>query len=63
MRSHLAVTTANLEAFLDAKLEPTAQRLRAVLQALNELDVLLNDVGKPFSPRGDLARDRAVPAP
>ena len=44
MRNQLAVAVANIEAFIDGKLEPTPQRLRAVQQALNELDVLLNDV-------------------
>ena len=45
MRNHLAVAVANIEAFIDGKFEPTQARLTAVLQALNELDVLMNDLG------------------
>jgi len=45
MRNHLAVAVANIEAFIDGKFEPTRARLTAVLQALNELDVLMNDLG------------------
>jgi len=44
MRNQLAVAVANIEAFIDGKLEPTPKRLRAVLQALGELNVLLDDV-------------------
>lgn len=45
MRNHLAIAVANIEAFIDGKLEPTPGRLAAVLQALQELDVLMNDIG------------------
>ncbi|MDQ2857128.1 MAG: HAMP domain-containing histidine kinase [Candidatus Eremiobacteraeota bacterium] len=44
MRNQLAVAVANIEAFIDGKLEPTPKRLRAVQQALGELNVLLDDV-------------------
>jgi two-component system sensor histidine kinase BaeS len=44
MRNQLAVAVANIEAFIDGKLQPTPDRLGAVLQALNELDVLMNDL-------------------
>jgi signal transduction histidine kinase len=44
MRNHLAIAVANLEAFLDGKLQPTPARLTAVLQALNEIDVLIDDL-------------------
>ncbi len=48
MRNHLAVAVANVEAFIDGKLEPSTARLTAVLQALNEIDVLLNDL-RPYA--------------
>jgi len=51
MRNHLAVATSNIEAFLDGKLEPTEARLAAVLHALAEVDVLINDL-----PRAETAR-------
>ena len=44
MRNQLAVAVANIEAFIDGKFEPSHERLSAVLQALNELDVLMNDL-------------------
>jgi signal transduction histidine kinase len=44
MRNHLAVAMSNIEAFLDGKLEPTQARLTAVLHALTEVDVLINDL-------------------
>jgi signal transduction histidine kinase len=44
MRNQLAVAVANIEAFIDGKLQPTPDRLGAVLQALNELDVLMTDL-------------------
>jgi len=50
IRNHLAVAVANVEAFQDGVLEPSAARLAAVLQALHEADALLNDV-----PRGAAA--------
>lgn len=44
IRNHLAIASANIEAFIDGKMQPTPQRLRAVLAALSEVDVLLNDL-------------------
>lgn len=44
MRNHIAIAVANVEAFLDGKLEPSPKRLQSVLRALNELDGLLGDV-------------------
>ena len=44
IRNHLAIACANIEAFIDGKMQPTPQRLRAVLAALCEIDVLLNDL-------------------
>ena len=41
LRNHLAVAIANVEAFTEGILEPTPARLRAVLQALSEVDVLV----------------------
>lgn len=44
MRNQLAVAVANLEGWLDGKLEPTSQRIKAVLQALSALDALIDDL-------------------
>lgn len=55
MRNQLAVAIANLEAFVDGKLAPTPNRLSAVLQALNELDVLINDLRESDESPADLA--------
>lgn len=44
IRNQLAVAVANIEAFIDRKFEPTPERLNAVLQALFEVDVLVNDL-------------------
>ncbi len=41
IRNHLAIASANVEAFYDGKLVPTPVRLAAVLQALREVDALL----------------------
>jgi hypothetical protein len=48
IRNHLAVAIANIEAFQDGVLEPTPQRLGAVLRALGEVEALLHTL-----PRGD----------
>ena len=53
MRNQLAVAVANVEAFIDGKLEPTAPRLRAVLHALNELDAMIDGLRpEPDRPEG-----------
>ena len=44
IRNHLAVAVANIEAFIDGQLEPTHNRLNAVLQALHEVGSLLGDL-------------------
>jgi len=44
IRNRLAVARANIEAFIDGKLEATPDRLRIVLQALDQLGALLNDI-------------------
>ena len=44
MRNHLAVAVANVEAFIDGRIEPTQARLGAVLQALEEIDRLIGDL-------------------
>lgn len=44
IRNQLAVAVANIEAFIDRKFEPTPERLNSVLQALLEVDVLVNDL-------------------
>lgn len=44
IRNRLAVARANIEAFIDGKLEASSDRLRIVLQALDQLGALLNDI-------------------
>ncbi len=44
IRNHLAVGVANVEAFRDGVLEPSPARLDAVLQALREAEVLLDEL-------------------
>lgn len=44
IRNRLAVARANIEAFIDGKLKATPDRLKVVLQALDQLGTLLNDV-------------------
>ena len=44
MRNHLAVAVANVEGFIDGRIEPTRARLSAVLQALEEVDHLIEDL-------------------
>lgn len=53
MRNQLAVAIANVEAFIDEKFKPTPDRLNAVLRALREVDVLINDLrpSGPVQPR------------
>ena len=44
IRNRLAVARANIEAFIDGKLKATPERLKIVLQALDQLAALLTDV-------------------
>jgi signal transduction histidine kinase len=44
LRNQLAVAKANLEAFIDGKLPPTAQRLEHVVQTLNQMEELIKDL-------------------
>jgi two-component system sensor histidine kinase BaeS len=44
MRNQLAVARANIEAFIDGKLTPSAERLGSVLQSLDQLEELLKDL-------------------
>jgi signal transduction histidine kinase len=44
MRNQLAVAVANLEGWLDGKLEPTPERIASVLRALSALDALIEDL-------------------
>jgi len=53
MRNQLAIAIATIEACCDGKLEPTPARLEAVLEALGQLDKLIDDIG----PREEAARD------
>ena len=55
MRNQLAVAVANIEAFIDGKIEPSTARLHAVLQALSELDVLMNDLSRAKKAEEDRA--------
>ncbi len=52
IRNQLAVAIANLEAFRDGVLEPSPDRLAAVLQALNEVEALLRELS-PAQPGDD----------
>ena len=47
MRNELSVAIANVEAFADGKLPPTPERLTAVLNALNRLNLLMDRLSKP----------------
>src|ERR1700694_3366067 len=47
IRNQLAVAVANVEAFIDGKFVPTQDRLHAVLAALLEVDVLIDDLVPP----------------
>lgn len=44
MRNQLAVAQANLEAFIDGKLPPTPERLQSIVQALRQVDALIDDL-------------------
>lgn len=44
IRNRLAVARANVEAFIDGKLEPTPARLKVVLQSLDQLAALVNEL-------------------
>jgi two-component system, OmpR family, sensor histidine kinase BaeS len=44
MRNELAVARANLEGLVDGKLAPTRERLLGIIQALSQLDGLIDDV-------------------
>jgi two-component system, OmpR family, sensor histidine kinase TctE len=44
MRNELAVARANLEGLVDGKLAPTKERLQGVLQALTQLEGLIEDI-------------------
>jgi len=60
MRNHLAVAMSNIEAFLDGKLEPTEARLTAVLHALGEVDVLINDLPRAGGERPMQIREQTI---
>jgi hypothetical protein len=51
MRNQLAIAVAHLESWRDGKLAPTAQRITVVLDALAQLDVLIEKLYAP--PRSD----------
>jgi two-component system sensor histidine kinase BaeS len=44
IRNELAVAKANLEGLVDGKLAPTRERLLGIIQALNQLDALIEDL-------------------
>lgn len=46
MRNELAVAKANLEGLRDGKLAATGERLASILQALEQLDVLIDDLAR-----------------
>jgi signal transduction histidine kinase len=45
MRNALAIARANLEGLVDGKLAPTPERLLGIIQALSQLQALVDDVG------------------
>ena len=49
MRNQLAIATANIEAFIDGKLEPNEKRLTSVMQALTTINALINDIPADMS--------------
>jgi signal transduction histidine kinase len=53
IRNQLAVAVANVEAFIDGKIKPTPDRLNSVLQALLEVDVLIDDLPRGASREAD----------
>ncbi len=58
IRNHLAVAIANVEAFRDGVLEPSAQRLSSVLQALGEVENLLGELTpRKMSPQPALGKN------
>jgi two-component system sensor histidine kinase BaeS len=46
MRNSLAIARANLEALVDGKMAPTLDRLNGIIQALTQLDALIDDLYK-----------------
>lgn len=44
IRNRLTVARANIEAFIDGKLRPTQERLKVVLQSLDQLSGLIDDI-------------------
>ncbi len=44
MRNELAVAKANLEGLIDGKFAPTRERLLGIVQALSQLDTLIDDL-------------------
>jgi hypothetical protein len=51
IRNHLAVAVANVEGFRDGVIEPTPQRLEAVLDSLARVESMLASIPWP-SPDG-----------
>jgi hypothetical protein len=51
MRNQLAIAIAHLESWRDGKLAPTAQRITVVLDALAQLDLLIEKLYS--APRSD----------
>ncbi|MBV8670680.1 MAG: hypothetical protein JO098_02855, partial [Candidatus Eremiobacteraeota bacterium] len=44
MRNELAIARANLEGLVDGKFAPTKERLLAIIQALGQLEALVEDM-------------------
>jgi len=60
MRNQLSVAKANLEAFIDGKLPPTAQRLESVVQTLHHLEELIKDLRAMHPALHEQRVDRAL---
>jgi two-component system sensor histidine kinase BaeS len=63
IRNHLAVAVANVEAFRDGILDPSPQRLAAVLQALQEAEVLLGEISAGIGRSGETVDSPAAMVP
>ncbi len=60
MRNELAIARANLEGLVDGKLAPTRERLLGIVQALSQLEALVNDVGTRDEAVGMAARPSLI---
>ena len=60
MRNELAIARANLEGLVDGKFAPTRERLLAIIQALAQLEALVEDVRERDTAAGMPARPSLI---